>query len=170
MYKSDRQEAGRGFLNMHLIRLIETNSENLANGLWSRIGNSLRLREYRDRVPKEELRQRAYEIYRNLGEWLQNKSENDVEHRYVAVGERRAEQGVPLSQLALAIFATKEHLWEHITDEALTDRAIDLLQMLELSRSVEKFFDRAVYFATIGYERYGAAHRATAAGTCAIKS
>ncbi|ERR1700690_3736771 len=163
MYTSDRQEAGRGYLNMHLIRLIETNADALANGLWSRVENSLRLREYRERVPKEELRQRAYEIYRNLGEWLQTKSEVEVEHRYVAVGERRAAQGVKLSQLALAIFATKEHLWEHITDEALTDRAIDLLQMLELSRSVEKFFDRAVYFATIGYERHATAHRAMAA-------
>lgn len=163
MYTSDRQEAGRGYLNMHLIRLIETNADALANGLWSRVENSLRLREYRERVPKEELRQRAYEIYRNLGEWLQTKSEVEVEHRYVAVGERRAAQGVKLSQLALAIFATKEHLWEHITDEALTDRAIDLLQMLELSRSVEKFFDRAVYFATIGYERHATANRAIAA-------
>jgi len=157
------QESKLGFLSGNVIRLIEINADTLADGLWARVENSPRLQRYRDRVPKEELRQRAYEIYRHLGEWLQNTSESDVERRYVAVGERRAEQNVPLSQLILAIVATKEHLWEHITDEALTDRAVDLFQVLELSRSVEKFFDRAIYFATIGHERHASAHRAVAA-------
>ena len=157
------EESKFGFLNWNVIRLIETNADALADGLWARIENSLRLRKYRERVPREELRQRAYEIYGNLGEWLQNKSEGDVERRYVVVGERRASQGVPLSQLVLAFVATKEHLWEHIADEALADRAVDLFQVLELSRSVEKFFDRAIYFATIGHERYASAHHAAAA-------
>ena len=163
MSTKNPQESGLGFLSWNVIRLIETNADTLADGLWARIDNSLRLRKYRESVPREELRQRAYEIYRNLGEWLQNKSESDVERRYVAVGERRAGQGVPLSQLVLAIVATKEHLWEHITDEALTDRAVDLFQVLELSRSVEKFFDRAIYFATIGHEHHASAHHAPAA-------
>jgi hypothetical protein len=163
MSTSDLQEAGVEFLSRNVIRLIETHADTLADGLSARVEKSLRLREFRERVPREELRQRAYEIYRHLGEWLQSKSESDVERRYLVVGERRAAQGVPLSQLALAIFATKEHLWEHIAEEALTDRAVNLFQVLELSRSVEKFFDRAVYFATIGYERYQSAHRAAVA-------
>lgn len=165
MSTSDPLRTGVGFLSWNVIRLIETNADALADGLWARMEHSLRLRDFREKVPKEELRQRAYEIYRHLGEWLQNTSENDVERRYVAVGERRAGQGVQLSQLVLAIVATKEHLWEHITHEALTDRAVDLFQVLELSRSVEKFFDRAIYFATIGYERYRSTHRAAAANS-----
>lgn len=163
MPTSDPQKAALGFLNWNVIRLMEMHADTLADGLSVRIEKSVRLREFREKVPKEELRQRAYEIYRHLGEWLQTKSESDVERRYLVVGERRAMQGVPLSQLELAIFATKEHLWEHIADEALIDRAVDLFQVLEISRSVEKFFDRAVYFATVGYERYEHAHRAAAA-------
>jgi hypothetical protein len=154
-----------GFLSWKIVRHIEAHAGDLADGLWARLGRCERLREYRERVPQEELRQRVFEIYCNLGEWLQDKSEAEVEHRYIVIGERRASQEVPLSQLILAIVATKEHLWEHITDEVLTEHALELVQVLELSRSIETFFDRAVYFAGAGYERYQAAHvRATAAG------
>jgi len=143
-------------LSWKIIRHIEAHSDELANGLWARVEHSLRLRQFRDKVPSEELRQRAYEIYRNLGEWLEARSEADVERRYSAIGERRATQGVPLSELILAIVATKEHLWEHITTEVLTEHALELFQVLELSRSIEMFFDRAVYFAAKGYEGHEA--------------
>jgi hypothetical protein len=153
-----------GFLSGKIICQIEAHSDELANGLWARVERCLRLREYRNRVPAEELRQRAYEIYHNLGEWLEAKSEAEVERRYLAIGERRAKQGVPLSQLVLAIVATKEHLWEHITSEVLTERAVELIQFLDLSRCIETFFDRATYFAVRGYEGHKAANeRANAA-------
>jgi hypothetical protein len=154
MITGESHEPKLGFLSRKIIRHIEAHSDQLADGLWRRVEHSLRLSEFRERVPAEELRQRAYEIYRHLGEWLETKSEAEVEHRYIAVGERRASQDVPLSQLVLAIFATKEHLWEHITAEVLTEHALELFQVLELSRSIEMFFDRAVYFATVGYERH----------------
>jgi hypothetical protein len=155
---STERETKLGFLSWKIIHLIESHAEELADALWARIGRCLRLREYRERVPQDELRQRVYEIYSNLGDWLQNKSEAEVERRYVAIGERRASQGVPLSQLILAIDATKEHIWEHITEEVLTEHALELVQVLELSRSIEMFFDRAVYFAAVGCERFHAAH------------
>ena len=151
-----RTNPNLGFLSWKIIRHIEAHSDELANGLWARVEHSLRLRQFRDKVPSEELRQRAYEIYRNLGEWLEARSEADVERRYSAIGERRATQGVPLSELILAIVATKEHLWEHITTEVLTEHALELFQVLELSRSIEMFFDRAVYFAAKGYEGHEA--------------
>jgi len=162
MTTSDVYQPKLGFLSWKLIRLIESHSEQLADGLWTRVTNSARLREFCEKVPRDELRERAYDIYRHLGEWLQAKSESDVERQFVAIGRRRASQGVPLSQFVLAILATKEHLWEHVTGEALTEHALDLFQVLELSRSVEMFFDRAVYFATIGYEHHHAEPHRTA--------
>jgi hypothetical protein len=56
-----------------------------------------------------------------------------------------------------AIIATKEHLWEFVAHEAMADRPIELFQELELFQLVEQFFDRALYFAAIGYERYQSA-------------
>lgn len=162
MVTNSSHEPKLGFLSWKIIHHIEAHSDELADGLWARVAHCSRLREFRDCVPAEELRQRVVEIYRHLGEWLATKSEADVEQRYLAIGERRARQRVPLSQLVLAIVATKEHLWEHITGEVLFEHTHELFQVLELSRSIEMFFDRAVYFAVEGYERDEAAHHRAA--------
>ena len=152
--ESSQTAAMLGVLGWRLVRLIETHSDQLARGLLERIENSERCREFVHKVPAEELRQRVYEIYHNLGQWLLKKTERDVEQRYMAIGERRASQGVSLSQVIFAIVATKEHLWEYVTEEALADRPVELFQELELFQLVEQFFDRAVYFAAFGFERY----------------
>ncbi len=142
-----------GVLGWRLVRLIESHSEPLAKGLWERLQNSERTTDYVSRVPPEELKQRVSEIYHHLGQWLLKKTETDVERRYVAIGERRYAQGVRLSQLVFMIVATKEHLWEYVSREALADRPVELFQELELFQLVDQFFDRAVYFAAVGFER-----------------
>jgi len=162
MIAESQNAAMLGVLGWRLVRLIETHSDQLARGLLERIENSERCREFVLRVPAEDLRDRVYEIYHHLGQWLLKKTEHDVEQRYVAIGERRAAQGVSLSQLMFVIVATKEHLWEYVNREAMLDRPVELFQELELFQLVEQFFDRAVYFASIGYERYQLAHGKTA--------
>lgn len=123
-----------------------------------RVEDSERCQDFLRKVPPEELRARVQEIYLHLGEWLTRKTERDVERRYTAIGERRAAQGVSLGHLMFAIVATKEHLWEYVTKEVLSDpRPVELIQKVELAQLVEQFFDRAIYFAAIGYERYRAA-------------
>jgi len=148
-----------GVLGWRLVRLIETHSDQLARGLLERIENSERCREFVHTVPPDDLRDRVYEIYHHLGQWLLKKPEHEVEQRYIAIGQRRAAQGVCLSQLMFVIVATKEHLWEYVTKEAMADRPVELFQELELFQLVEQFFDRAVYFAAIGYERYQTAQK-----------
>jgi hypothetical protein len=142
-----------GVLGWRLVRLIETHSEQLARGLEQRIENCERCGEFMEKVPPEELKQRVYEVYHHLGEWLLKKTESDVERRYKEIGARRNRQGVSLSQVLFVILATKEHLWEYVAKEALADRPVELFQELELFQLVEQFFDRALYFAAIGYER-----------------
>ena len=163
MITSESVEPRLGFLSARIIRHVESHAEKLADGLWARIGRCPRLKEYRQCVPQDELRQRTYEVYNHLGDWLEFKSEADIERRFLAIGERRAAQGVPLSQVLLSIVATKEHIWEHITDEVLTEHPGELVQVLELSRSIETFFDRAVYFAAVGYEHHHAIRQRTSA-------
>jgi hypothetical protein len=99
-----------------------------------------------------ELKERVYEIYRHLGEWLLGKNELDIEHRYREIGARRARQKVPLSEVVQAIVLTKENLWEFLKSEAVMDRAVEIMGELELLQMLEMFFDRAIYFAAVGYE------------------
>lgn len=152
---SSQSAAPLSVLGNRMVRLIETHSEQLARGAVERVESSKRCQDFIGKVPAEELQQRIQEIYQHLGEWLTRKTERDIELRYTAIGERRAAQGVSLSDLMFAIIATKEYLWGYVANEVLGDpRPFELFQEVELAELVEQFFDRAIYYAALGYERY----------------
>jgi len=134
-----------------LVRLIESHADALAQGLEERVQGSSQVMHFRS-IPSHELRDRVYEIYRHLGEWLLGKNELDIEHRYREIGARRAGQGVPLSEVIQAIVLTKENLWEFLKSESVADRAVEIMGELELLQMLEMFFDRAIYYAAVGYE------------------
>jgi hypothetical protein len=135
-----------------LVQLIQTHSEELADSLLQKVRHSPVLSDY-SKVPPHELKQRIHEVYRNLEDWLLMKTKQDITRRYTEIGARRAVQGIPLCQLIWAILLVKEHLWEFLNREARTDQAVELHGELYLLQLVEQFFDRAVYYAAIGYER-----------------
>jgi hypothetical protein len=136
---------------LRLVRLIENHSEELAEGLTRRLLSSDRTRELR-KVPAHELQQRCNEIYRNLSDWLLTKTDHDIELVYRTLGTRRAHQGVPLAALTWAILLTKEHLWGFLESEGVHGGLHNIFGELELLRLLDQFFDRAVYYATEGYE------------------
>jgi hypothetical protein len=135
-----------------LVRLIESHADALAAGLEEKVQSSEQVTHFRD-ISAQELRARVYEIYRHLGEWLLGKNELDIEHRYREIGMRRARQKVPLSEVIQAIVLTKENLWDFLKSETVMDRAIEIMGELELLQMLEMFFDRAIYFAAVGYEQ-----------------
>lgn len=134
-----------------LVRLIESHADALAAGLEEKVHDNMQVAHFRQ-VPAHELRERVYEIYRHVGEWLLGRNELDIEHRYREIGARRARQGVPLSEVIQAIVLTKENLWEFLKSEAVMDRAVEIMGELELLQMLEMFFDRAIYYAAVGYE------------------
>ena len=135
-----------------LVSLIETHSQALAACLLDRVQSSEATPDYRN-VPSEELKERVYEIYRHLGEWLISKDEFDLEQLYVKIGARRAQQNVPLSQVAWAIILTKDNLWEFLRRESVLERPVEVFGELEMLQMLNRFFDRAIYYAAIGYEQ-----------------
>ena len=141
-----------------LVRLIEDHSQALAASLLDRVQNSEATPDYEKNVPPEELKERVFEIYRHLGDWLVTKEEPDVETKYLEIGARRASQHVPLSQLVWAIVLTKENLWEFIKKETSLERPIEVFGEMEMLEWLDQFFDRAIYYAAVGYEGAVAEH------------
>src|SRR5688572_22243541 len=139
-------------LAMRLVRLIETHSEQLSRELSEKVWNSPRCSDLH-KVPEAELEARRRENYRNLTDWLVDKTEADVERRYTELGETRARQGVAYSHFIWAITATKEHMRAFVQREGLSESAMDLHGELELLHLLGQFFDRALYYAALGYER-----------------
>lgn len=148
-------------LAYRLVRLIENHSDELAQALLAKVQSSEKTTAF-TRVPAAELRDRVYGIYNNLGDWLLGKTEADVEQRYRDIGTCRATQGVPFSQLVEAIVLTKDTLWEFLMKEAAADRPAEVFGELEMLQLLDQFFDRAIFFAALGYES-AAAEISTAA-------
>jgi hypothetical protein len=136
-----------------LVRLIETHAAGLANGLQNKIDASDRVHDYHSKVPREELTRVVNEIYQNLGQWLLAKTESDIESRYIKIGMRRAEQGVPQSQVLWVIALVKENLWEYLKQEHVLEKPVEIFGSLEMLELLEQFFDRAMYYASVGYEK-----------------
>ncbi|HST10208.1 MAG TPA: hypothetical protein VLL05_07515 [Terriglobales bacterium] len=139
-------------LAYRLVRLIETHSAGLAAGLLQKVQESEFTRDYR-KVPAEDLQERVFEIYRHLGDWLLGKTDFDIKERYLEIGARRAEQQVPLSQLVWVIVLTKENLWDYLKNEAGMERPTEVFGELEMLQLLDQFFDRAIFYASMGYEQ-----------------
>ena len=137
---------------LRLVRLIETHSDDLASGLLKKFQNSPHTHEL-EKVPAGELRERAFDIYRNLSDWLLHAQEHDIERRYTEIGARRAAQDVALPDLCWALVLTKEHLWGFLEEQGFLRSPLEMLGELELLRLLDQFFDKAVCYATEGYER-----------------
>jgi hypothetical protein len=139
-------------LAVKLVKLIEKHSDQLSRELSEKVWNSPRCSDLH-KVPADELQARTREIYRNLSDSLLEKTEAELEQRYTELGARRAEQGVAYSHFHWALTATKEHLRSFVQREGLSDSAMDLHGELELMHMLGKFFDRALYYTAVGYER-----------------
>jgi hypothetical protein len=150
-------------LTYKLVHLIEYHADNLAASLSRRVRMSERAGSYRNVSPIE-LEDAVCEIYRHLGTWLMSKKNSDIEERYNAVGARRAQQNVPLSELLWVIVLTKYNLQEFIGDVTFPGRAVDADEKQELSLLLDQFFDQAMYAAAVGYES-GAVAGLKAGGT-----
>lgn len=138
-------------LGIKLVRLIERHSAVLSEGLAAQIRTSERTADFR-KIPAEDLQLAATELYRNLGDWLLQKTESDIERRFRAIGARRAAEGIRLQQFVWAVMLTRDHLWHFLRREAFADSLLELHGELELHQLLNQFFDRAVYYGVEGYE------------------
>jgi alpha-amylase/alpha-mannosidase (GH57 family) len=139
-------------LAVRLVRLIENHIEQLSRDLSEKVWSSPRCSDL-NKVPATQLEARTREIYRNLSDWLMDKTEAEVERRYTELGAARAEQGVAYSHFVWAIISTKEHVRAFVQREGLSESAMELHGELELLHLLSQFFDLVLYYAAVGYEQ-----------------
>jgi hypothetical protein len=138
-------------MGLKLVRLIERHSETLARGLTEEIRESERTSDFR-KIPSKSLQLAADEVYRNLGEWLLQETEHDIEGRFREIGTRRAVEGIGLHQFVWALVLTRHRLWRFLQQEALVDNIVELHGELELHQVLNQFFDCAMYYGILGYD------------------
>ena len=138
-------------LALKLVRLVEKHSETLSRDLAGQIQNSERTSDFR-KIPPAALERAAVEVYRNLGEWLLQKTETDIAARFRSIAALRASEGISLHQLIWALMMTRDYLLNFLRRQAFADSIVELHGELELDQLLNQFFDRAVYHAVLGYQ------------------
>jgi uncharacterized membrane protein YheB (UPF0754 family) len=137
-------------VGLRLVRLIERHSERLSRALAEQIRKSERTSDFR-KIQAKDLQLAAAEVYRNLGEWLLQKTEKDIEDRFRTIGSRRAADGIGLHQFVWALMLTRDHLWHFLDQEGFADNIVKLHGEQELRQMLNQFFDRAIYYGILGY-------------------
>lgn len=136
-----------------LVDLIERNATELTNSWLIDVRRELSLPTYRN-FDNIELYNRAYRVYSQLGRWIsQETTKEDIARDYMALGAERRKEGFALSEVIQALILIRRNLWKKILEEGVLDTTLDLYQAIELNNRVTLFFDRAIYFTAVGYEK-----------------
>jgi hypothetical protein len=135
-----------------LIRLIETEADELAEELVQTLRQHPHTPSFHS-YTAQELYERGFNLYHNLGAWISRKSEReDLVKYYEALGAQRREEGFPLSEVLHGLNLTRRVLWKKIEEQGLLDTPEDFIQAMELHNQVLLFFDRAILYTAKGYE------------------
>jgi hypothetical protein len=145
--------------------MVEDHAEQLTQSLTIDLKQNARTPEYH-KLPDSEIHDRVFKVYRDLGEWLGSEGEIQVEAHHTRLGKRRADEGIPLSQVLYALIRTKKHLIAYVRRSGVFDSAMDLYQFQEFRRLVDNFFDKAIYYTARAYE-HEAASRSTSSAAMA---
>lgn len=133
-----------------LVALIEDHADELTERMVRLVREDPQTEAYRQ-FSDEDLGARARLVYSNLGQWLTKSSEEHVEEEYYRIGQMRHSEGVPLSQLVMALLLTRRNLWSFVESQGW-ESIFDLRQQLDLELLTVRFFDRAIHHAVRGYE------------------
>jgi hypothetical protein len=133
--------------------MIEKNAETMAGELKNKLLTDPATPSYQtldDRILYENI----FEVYSRLGYWLLRDSEKgEVPTHYSAIGAQRFREGFPLHQVVQALVATKRHIWDTILEKGIMRTAKELDSAVDFITCLNRFFDMAIYYTTLGYYR-----------------
>ena len=101
---------------------------------------------------------RAFDVYKNLSKWIPADSDDkeEIQRKYTALGAQRYRDGIPLSEVLMALMITRRVLWSKVQSEGMLDTAVELNMAVAMSNQVQLFFERALVFVARGYEQAAA--------------
>lgn len=135
-----------------LVDLIERGAEDLTRRWMKDVRAQDSLPHYRAHA-EDQVYDRGFQVYSQLGRWLsQDMTKGEIRDYWMALGRERCKEGYALSEIVQALCLIRRHLWIKVDSEGLLDTALDLRHAIELFTRVLIFFDRAIYYAVVGYE------------------
>ena len=145
-------EVRMDLVSQKLVKLIEKNANSLTKSWLDDIKNHDASPTYHNYDGKK-LYERAFSVYSQLGKWVSRETtKEDIKKVYIELGKNRKSEGFACSEVIYALIVTRRHLWLKILSEGFLNTALDLHQGMGLNNRVVLFFDRAMYYVSLGYE------------------
>ncbi len=138
---------------LRLIQLIEDHARELTDRLCKELLSREETKGYRT-LPENLVCERIDEVYKTLGSWLatDKHTTGEVKKIYTELGKKRCREAIPLADVVMAFMLAKRNLWLYVQEMKFFDTMDEMFQALDLNNKVVFFFDRAIYFVTVGYE------------------
>jgi hypothetical protein len=138
--------------DIKLVELMERDAELLTQRTVKDILSREETKHYRG-LPENRVYERTLDVFQRLGFWLEgSKDKADIREYYTRLGGQRFQEGIPLAEVIMALMLIKRHLWNYAEENKVLTSAFEFRQSLEHNNTVVQFFDRCIYFTTIGYE------------------
>jgi len=133
------------------VQMIEDHAESIASRVVRQIRQDRELKEMA-RLPESELRDRAFDVLRNLGHWLSVTSWDEMVKRYETLGRRRFGENIPLHEVVRCFCILRENMIDFVWEQGVLESTVQLYAEEELEHRVGRFFDNLVYRVVRGYE------------------
>lgn len=135
-----------------LVDLVERDAELLTKRVVKEMLSREETIHYRD-LPEDRVYERVFDVYKRLGFWLGGeKAKANIYEYYTKLGRQRCQEGIPLSEVIMALMLIKRQLWLYADENKILTSAYEFRQSLEHNNTVVMFFDRCIYFVAVGYE------------------
>jgi hypothetical protein len=141
------------FISQKLVELIERHADELTKDWLHDVHKNSGMPTCRN-CETEKLFDQTFSVFDQLSKWISRdeRTKADISRTYLALGRQRRAEGIPLSEVLQGLILAKRRLWLKVLSDGILDTALGLHQALELNNRVVLFFDRAIFYTTVGYE------------------
>jgi len=139
-------------LSDKLIKLIEDNAEKLTARWITDVMSNTSTPGYKN-FSREELHSKVFDVYQRLGHWLEGSTtKKEVAMHYTRVGRTRSLEKFKLSEVIYSTILAKRHLIQFIDEQGFFHDMYGARIQLEFHDRINVFFDKIIFFETIGFE------------------
>lgn len=140
------------YISDRLVTLIEKNADQLTKDWLSEVRKNPATPTYHT-YDEKALYKRAFDVYSRLSKWISKETtKEEIARHYIDLGFQRRRENFALSEVVQALILTRRFLWLKVLSEGFLDTALELYKALQLNNRVILYFDRAIYYITLGYE------------------
>jgi hypothetical protein len=149
---TEDNNGGSCMISERMIAMIKENADELTKRLCKDLLSREETKSYRT-LNEDLVYERVFDVYNRLDSWLiKDKAKGEIHNHYTKLGAKRLKEGIPLHEVVMALMLIKRHLWLYVLEKHFFDTSYEFQQALEFNNRVVLFFDRAIYFTTMGYE------------------